>query len=219
MLPAMGRLLPDLALIRRVQAAESGYTVSRLKVLERLPGNPVGIAYRREGRVLAMRARHLPTPVFNRVVGMDDSQAALVAELAAWFRDAGVRGRFDVLPGESTSQLCHRLAAEGYVQTGTVNPTGSAESGYAESGFHATLYGEPQQAPQQVSDGVVVDRITSPDSLERFLDTYCDGWSVSPAGREGFKNNVRGWFGEPGWHLYLATIDGSGAGTAILHMH
>jgi len=210
----MARLVPDLELVRRVQAAESGYTVSRLKVLERLPGNPAGIAYRREGRVLAMQARRLPIPLFNRVVGMDDSQSALVAELTAWFRVAGVRGRFDVLPGESTSQLCHRLAAEGYVQTGTENG-----AGYAESGFHATLYGEPQEAPEQAAKTVDTERISSPDMLERFLDTYCEGWSMSQQGREGFKNNVRGWLGEPGWHLYLATIGGSGAGTAILYMH
>lgn len=215
----MARLVPDLALVRRVQAAESGYTVSRLKVLQRLPGNPAGIAYRSEGRVLAMQARRLPNPLFNRVVGMDDSRSTLVAELTAWFRDAGVRGRFDILPGESTSQLCHRLAAEGYVQTGTMNRAGDTHVGHAESGFHATLYGEPQQAPQQASKTIDVERICSPEGLERFLDTYCEGWELSPSGREGFKSNVRGWLGEPGWHLYLAMIDGSGAGTAILYTH
>jgi GNAT superfamily N-acetyltransferase len=211
---AMARLIPDLALVRRIEAAESGYTVSRLKVLERLPGNPAGVAYRRDGRVLAMRARHLPYPAFNRVVGMDDSRAALVAELTAWFRDAGIRGRFDVLPGESTSELCRRLAAEGYAQTGIAD-----RDGYSESGFHATLYGEPEEAPEQASKAVDIARVSSGDLLERFLDTYCDGWSMPQPVREGFKNNVRGWLGEPGWHLLLATIDGSGAGTAILYMH
>ncbi|HEX6686704.1 MAG TPA: hypothetical protein VF062_28280 [Candidatus Limnocylindrales bacterium] len=215
----MARLLPDLALVRRVQAAESGYTLSRLKVLERLPGNPVGVAYRRDGRVLAMRASRLPSPLFNRVVGMEDSQAARVAELTSWYRDAGVRGRFDVLPGESTSELCRRLAAEGYVQTGTVDRGGLAEAGHAESGFHATLYGEPEEAPEQASKAIDVECVSSGDLLGPFLDTYCDGWSVSQAGREGFKNIMRGWLGEPGWHLYLAMIDGSGAGTAILYMH
>jgi GNAT superfamily N-acetyltransferase len=215
----MPRLVPDLSLVRRVQAAESGYTLSRLTVLQRRPGNPVGIDYRREGRVLAMRARQLPSPLFNRVVGMDDSQTALVAELTAWYRDAGVRGRFDVLPGESTSQLCHRLAAEGYVQTGAVDRAGDAATGHAQSGFHATLYGEPQQAPQVASNTVDIECVTSDDLLERFLDTYCDGWSVAQPAREGFRNTVRGWLGEPGWHLYLATIDGSGAGTAILYLH
>lgn len=210
----MSRLLPDLALVRRIQAAESSYTISRLQVLERLPGNPVGVAYRREGRVLAMRASHSPSPLFNRVVGMDDSQSALVKELTEWYREAGVRGRFDVLPGESTSELCHRLAAEGYVQTGTVN-----RGGHAESGFHATLYGEPEEAPEQASKTVELERVSSDDSLGRFLDTYCDGWSLSQLAREGFKRNVRGWLGEPGWHLYLATIDGTDAGTAILYMH
>jgi hypothetical protein len=88
----------------------------------------------------------------------------MVSELAAWFRDAEVRGRFDVLPGDSTSQLCHRLAAEEYIQTGTVNG-----ADHAESGFHATLYGEPQEAPQQASTTIDVERVSSPGDARHLL--------------------------------------------------
>ena len=204
--------IPDIALVRRVEAAESGYTLSRLHVLERLPGNPVGIAYRRDGRVLAVMARRLPMPGFNRVVGMNDDNVALVPRLVKWFRDAGVRGRFDILPGEATNEVCRTLVREGFVQAGVPN-----RAGYSEAGFHASLYAHANSAPP-MPDGVEVERVKSEGALETFLETYCDGWAVAADGREGFKNNVRGWLKEPGWQLYLARVDGEPAGTAILHL-
>ena len=41
----MPRLIPSLRMIRRTLECEIAYTVSRMRVLERLPGNPVGIEY------------------------------------------------------------------------------------------------------------------------------------------------------------------------------
>ncbi len=108
--------------------------------------------------------------------------------------------------------MCRALAREDYAQAGVPNSVG-----YAESGFHASLYADAKAAPQP-PQGVAVERIETPAGLEEFLDTYCDGWSVGEEGREGFKNNVRGWLNEPGWQLYLARVGGKPAGTAILHL-
>ena len=41
----MAKLVPSLDLVRRTVRTEAAYTLSRLQVLERLPGNPVGVAY------------------------------------------------------------------------------------------------------------------------------------------------------------------------------
>ena len=60
-------LAPSLKLVRRTVATEAAYTLSRLQVLERLPGNPIGIVYRRFDDGLV--ARHLPVPYFT-VVGL-----------------------------------------------------------------------------------------------------------------------------------------------------
>ena len=64
-------LSPSPDLVRRTLEAEAAYTLSRLQVLEQLPGNPVGIAYRHiDGGVVALMARHLPVPYFNSVIGL-----------------------------------------------------------------------------------------------------------------------------------------------------
>ena len=59
----MPNLIPSLRVIRRTLECEIAYTISRMRVLERLPGNPVGIEIRHlEGGAVALMARHLPVP-------------------------------------------------------------------------------------------------------------------------------------------------------------
>jgi hypothetical protein len=53
-------------MVRRTVECEIAYTVSRMRVLEQLAGNPVGITIRSlEGGAVALMARHLPVPNFN----------------------------------------------------------------------------------------------------------------------------------------------------------
>ncbi len=191
-------LVPSSVILQRVRDADGAYTLARLGVLERLPGNPVGVASRRLGRGIAFRARRLPVDSFNRAIGLTDDEADEVPDLIAWFDQVGAAGRFEIDPGEPTGRLALALA----------------RSGYFQSGFHAVLFGEPatETAP---SAGVSVELVDQ-ERLETFLDTYAAGWGVPEP--TGFKNNVRGWLGQPGWTLYLGLRDGQPAGAAILYV-
>src|SRR5262245_37276936 len=124
----MAKLVPSLDLVRRTVRTEAANTLSRLQVLERLPDNPVGVAYRRlEDGAVALMACRLPVPDFNMVVGLSDALAPQVEALVAWYRDAGVKPRFALVPG-----LCEaKVAAE------------LARLGLCQSGFHTSLICEP----------------------------------------------------------------------------
>jgi hypothetical protein len=72
----MNALVPSAGLIRRSVDMEVDYT-RRMRVLERLEGNPVGVFYRKVGKSgWARMARHLPVPSFNAVVGRPADRAA-----------------------------------------------------------------------------------------------------------------------------------------------
>jgi GNAT superfamily N-acetyltransferase len=194
------KLAPSVELIRRTVEAEAGYTLSRLQVLERLPGNPVGIAYRQPADgVTALMARHLPVPSFNSVVGLRKGQQHLIEPLVAWYRDNGMTGRFELAPSLDDPALCRELARHGYFQ----------------SSFHTSLICEPQA---HVADGgsSTVERIADTASLEIFLDTHAAGWGMRDP--QGFKANVRGWLDQEGWSLYLGRLDGVPAATGILYV-
>lgn len=68
------KLISSLDLVHRVSRAAAAYTLARMGVLERLPGNPVGVAIRRNANVVALMARHLPSTTFNCVIGLRPGQ-------------------------------------------------------------------------------------------------------------------------------------------------
>jgi hypothetical protein len=194
------KLIPSLDLIKRVVAAEAAYTLSRIQVLERLPGNPVGVAYRQpDDGVVAFMARHLPVPSFNSVVGLRAGQEHHIEPLVAWYRDNGVKPRFEMVPGLGDAKLGRELARLGYFQ----------------SGFHTSVICEPD-LPLPDAGEIAIETVTTPGVLEEFLDAHAAGWSIPDL--KGFKANVRGWLGQPGWSLYLARAGGRPAATGILYV-
>jgi GNAT superfamily N-acetyltransferase len=197
------RLAPSLDLVRRSLGVELGYTLSRMKVLEGIPGNPIGIAYRRvdEGTV-ALMARYLPSPSFNTVVGLRAGQAHHVAPLVAWYRENKVRGRFAIVPGGGDIALVQELTRQGYYQ----------------SGFHTSLIAEPG-ANGAFGDGISVERVESAATMEDFLDAYVAGWGFPPKDHDQFKANVRPWLGQAGWTLYLGRIEGKAAAVGVLYVN
>jgi hypothetical protein len=196
----MPLLVPSQALVERVVATEAAYTLSRLQVLERLPGNPVGVAYRQlHAGGMALMARHLPVPSFNSVVGLRAGEEHEIEPLVAWYRDNGAKPRFEMVPGLTDEKLRRELCRRGFFQ----------------SGFHTSLTCGPDASLPEASP-VPIEVVRTPEVLEAFLDAHAAGWKIPDP--EGFKTNVRGWLGQPGWTLYLARIDGKPAATAILYV-
>jgi GNAT superfamily N-acetyltransferase len=195
-------LLPSLGLLRRIVDAETAYTLSPLRVLEGLPGNPIGVACRQvDDGVVALMARHLPVPSFNSVIGLRGGHAHHIAPLVEWYRDHRVNGRFEMVPGNYDATLGRELARLGYYQ----------------SGFHVAMIGEPD--PSAAAAHGAVERVADAVLMEGYLDAYVAGWGIPPGDRERFKQNVRPWRDQPGWSLCLARTDGRPGAAATLFIH
>jgi hypothetical protein len=200
---APATLIPALGLIHRALEADTAYTLSRMKILERIPGNPIGIATRRiDEAAVALMARHLPSPSFNRVVGLRAEHERQIAPLVDWYRDHGMTPRFYLEPGDYAAGLGRELARLGYYQ----------------SGFHAALIGAPDPAAPSPG-GIVIEAVTTAAAMEDYLEAYVAGWGIADQYRGPFKANVRPWLGEPGWSLYLARVAGKPAAAATLYIH
>ena len=193
------RLSPSLDLIHRVTEAALAYTIARMRVIEGIPGNPIGVRFRRLDHGMALMAQDLPSASFNSVVGLRRGQADCIQPLVEWYREHGVAGGFEISSGDNDPAFARELTRLGFVQ----------------SAFHAALIGEPDLDVSSQSDAAV-ELVTSPEQMEAFLAAYVEGWAIPAAAREEFKRNVRPWLGQPGWFLYLARGDGRAAATAIL---
>lgn len=171
----MSKLIPSLRVIRRMLECEIAYTLSRMAVLERIPGNPIGIACRHiEGGAVALLARHLPVPGFNSVVGLRAGHEQQIGPLIDWYRAEGVKPQFETVPGYYDPALGRELARLGYYQ----------------SGFHTSLVCAPGLVlPAAPPADVAVERVETTAVLEDFLDAYIAGRGI-PQGAQ-FKANVR----------------------------
>jgi len=189
--------------VRRTVAAELAYTIARLTVVQRQPGNPFGVAFRRiDDNAVALIARHIPVPSFNSVVGLRAGHATEVAPLAAWYRANDVAGRFELVPGLADETLARVLH----------------DAGYVPSGWHVSLIAAPDAAAPPLPEGTSIE-VVDAAQIDAFFDAYLAGWQLRHGDRDRFKTNVRGWVGLPGWTLYLARVDGRPAATATLFMH
>jgi GNAT superfamily N-acetyltransferase len=192
-------LIPSVDAVRRTLAADISYTMSRMKVLERIPGNPIGIAYRwfDEGAV-ALMAR---LPSFCRVVGLRPGHTHHIEPLARWYAEHDIKPTFELVPGQYDMSLGRELARLGFYQ----------------SGFHASLIGEPG-ADGHADGDVAIEQVATATALEDYLDAYVAGWGIPEKDHAQFKSNVRPWLEQPGWSLYLARANGRSAAAATLYV-
>jgi GNAT superfamily N-acetyltransferase len=193
------RMVPSLDLIHRVNEVATAYTIARMRVLEGIPGNPIGITVRATDNVVALMARNLPSPGFNSVTGLRRGQADQIQQLVEWYRQHGMAGRFEIASGDDHPALGRELARLGYFQ----------------SGCHAALVSEPDLGASPAGD-IAIELVTSGEQMEEFLAAYVAGWIISAAWQDQFKSNTRPWLGLPGWSLYLARAEGRAVATAIL---
>ena len=193
-------LIPSLDLVQRTLAVDISYTISRMKVLERIPGNPIDIAYRWiDEAAVALMSR---LPAFSRVVGLRAGHERHIEPLVQWYREHGIKPTFEMVPGMHGSSLGRELARLGFYQ----------------SGFHASLIGEPVPAALDDSEGCIEPVITT-EGMEDYLDAYVAGWGIAEGDHAQFKSNVRPWLDQGGWTLYVARVNGRPAAAATLYMH
>jgi hypothetical protein len=130
----------------------------------------------------------------NRVYGLWPEDADRVVEIAAFYRDRGVRGWLELAPSARFERLAATLTEVGSVQTG----------------FHAVLHGAPDASR---GDDAEIER--GPDPA-LFAEVLLRGHGVPEGARVRDRASVARWAEIEGWRLYLARVDGEPAGAALL---
>jgi GNAT superfamily N-acetyltransferase len=130
----------------------------------------------------------------NRVYGLWPEDADRVAEIAAFYRDRGVRGWLELAPSARFERLAVTLTAAGWVQ----------------AGFYAMLHGAPDAGP---GVDVEVERDADP---QLFADVLLHGHGVPEGARVRDRASVARWAEIEEWRLYVARVEGEPAGAALL---
>lgn len=194
-----GAVVPSLDRMQRTLAVDISYTISRMKVLERLPGNPIGINLRWvDETAVALMAR---LPSFCRVVGLRAGHEQHIEQLVGWYREHEIKATFEMVPGHYAPSLGRELTRLGFFQ----------------SGFHVSLIGEPSKAAP-ADDPVTIEPVATAEIMEDFLDAYVAGWGIAEKDQAQFKTNIRPWLNQAGWSLYVGRLNGQPAAAATLYL-
>jgi hypothetical protein len=185
-------------LVRRIV---DDYGDDRMRMFQEIPGNPYAIDIRHVGRVRATFSNDVR---YNAIFGLGPGDEELLDELVQMYRDRGGEINVWIEPGFLDEGLARRLASHGLYQ----------------SGFLSVLYGVPQPLAQQPAPLHEAKGVTAEEVTENEVDTFL---SVMREGRgvpEDFPEIRHGklWLGRPGWHPYLARVEGTPAGVGMLYV-
>jgi hypothetical protein len=191
-------MIASLRRIRRIVEAQTAYRLWQLETLERLGGNPLGIAWRQldEGAIAQM-ARRLPGPTHNRVIGLRGDLVAKIAPLIAWYAEAGIKPLLETISAYDDPALAGELARRGYYQ----------------SGFQVVLAAAPVM-PGQEAVGNAIEVVDSSGQLAAFLEVY--GWPGRGASEAGLKAARLAGLRAGGVSLYLGRSQARPAAAAVL---
>jgi ribosomal protein S18 acetylase RimI-like enzyme len=177
------------------------YGDDRIRMFQEIPGNPYDIDIQHFGRVRATFSNDLR---YNAIFGLGCGDEELLDKLVLVYRERKREINIWLEPGFLDDSLAQRLTAHGMYQ----------------SGFLPVLYGIPQpldQQPEPIQDakGVTAEEVREQD-MDLFLSVMREGIQV----REDFPEYLHGrrWFSRPGWHPYLARVEGVPAGVGMLYV-
>jgi hypothetical protein len=192
------RMIASLRRIRRIVETQTAYRLWQLETLERLGGNPLGIAWRQldEGAIAQM-ARRLPGPTYNRVIGLRGDLVGEIEPLIAWYAEAGIKPLLETISAYDDPALAGELARRDYYQ----------------SGFQVVLAAAPV-VPEQGAVANAIEAVDSSGQLAAFLEVY--GWPGRGASEAGLKAALPTGLHAGGVSLYLGRSQARPAAAAVL---
>jgi hypothetical protein len=186
-------------LVRRIVG---DYGDDRIRMFQEIPGNPYAIEIQHYGHVCATFSTD---PRYNAITGLVSGDEDLFDKLALLYRQRERPIIFQIVPGFIDESLAQCLAAHGMYQ----------------GGFLPVLYGLPkplaeQPEPRQEAQEVAVEEVSEEEGMNLFLSVMRASLNVS----EDFPEILHGkrWLGRPGWHPYLARVEGVPAGVGMLYV-
>ena len=169
-----------------------------------LPGNRYGVEIDERGPLTALHVREIPTPYYNRVLGITPTFVDGACEMIESYRERFTPCRVDVNPFYSSPTLLTRLNSRGF------HP----------SEFQTNLWGDPTIVEPVNVPGVSV-REVRPEEVSFFALLYERAYygGKAPKRLSRFRmESIKARYSHPDWRFYLTLADGVPAGGGALHI-
>lgn len=185
-----------------VEQSEIDALGDRLKRVASLNDNELGVELKRFGNAVAFSVKNIPGPSFNTVKGISGENIGDLDEIVEFYSSRGITARFEVTPGNATTDLFRKLNGMGFFQ----------------SGFHTALYrtlSVEEMAWTGTEDTILIEEISVED-FGIFGEIYTKGFGMPIAFKDYVTANNKVLAESGKWNFYLARVDGEAAGIGVL---
>ncbi|WP_404460603.1 GNAT family N-acetyltransferase [Sutcliffiella horikoshii] len=191
-------------LMKIVEQSEIDALEDRLIRVKSMNDNAMGVELKRFGKAVAFSVKNIPGPSFNTVKGISGENIDNLDEILEFYTRRDIPARFEVTPGNASTDLFRKLSSLGYFQ----------------SGFHTALYrplstGEPSLGGADTA--VQIEEI-SLENFDIFGELYTRGFGMPAAFKEYVTANNKVLAESDNWTFYLAHVGGEPAGIGVLYV-
>ncbi|WP_339148866.1 MULTISPECIES: GNAT family N-acetyltransferase [unclassified Sutcliffiella] len=172
----------------------------RLMRVRGLHDNAMGVELKRFGNAVAFSVKNIPGPSFNTVKGISEENIDDLEEIVEFYSSRGISARFEVTPGNASTNLFRKLSAMGFFQ----------------SGFHTALYRNLDELPRFGGGNTIQIEEISLEDFDIFGELYTKGFGMPNAFKDFVTANNRVLAESKNWTFYLALVDREPAGIAVL---
>ncbi len=188
-------------LVWKLDNVHTLFDLDRLGGLARLEGNPFRIEIQKFGRATAFTSPVINDTYYNKLLGFGAPDTEMLPLIASYvMAKAAPTLRVDLLPNEIDETVADSLTS----------------FGLRHVDFQAGFYGLPEIGDIPPPPGVSIQNVDSDADLDLFLELFHGGWDMEAATLPTFQKTMRYWKDLPGWHLYLACLDGVARGIGIM---
>ncbi|WP_404430760.1 GNAT family N-acetyltransferase [Sutcliffiella horikoshii] len=191
-------------LMKIVEQSEIDALEDRLIRVKSMNGNAMGVELQRFGNAVAFSVKNIPGPSFNTAKGISGENTDFLDEIVDFYASRGIPARFEVTPGNASTDLFRKLSTKGFFQ----------------SGFHTTLYrplstGEPSL---NGADNAVQMEEISIENFDIFGELYTRGFGMPTTFKDYVTANNKVLAESDNWTFYLARVGGEPAGIGVLYV-
>ncbi|WP_010676657.1 GNAT family N-acetyltransferase [Bacillus timonensis] len=173
---------------------------SRLRAIQEIEGNPMGVEIEKFGNATAFSVMNIPGPSYNTVKGLSDGDEKHLDAIIQFYRQKDIPVRLELTPGHVSSELLLHL--------GTI--------GFYQNDFHTTLYLDLSSHQDNWTNSKVTVRELDKNEFDVFAEIYTKGFGMPAFLKDGVAQNNKILYDNENWKFYLACIENVPVGIGVL---
>ncbi|WP_155593928.1 GNAT family N-acetyltransferase [Lysinibacillus cavernae] len=187
-----------------LEMAEIKMFASRLRAIEGLQHNAIGVEIGQFDGAYAFSIKSIPGPSYNVVKGDSLQSEHLVETILAFYKEKGIPARFDVAPQYMNASSLQKLHHAGFFQ----------------SDFHTTLYSAlSSEYVGELKNSIIEIRTIQEDEFDFYGKLYVEGFNMPRFLADSVAANNKVLYDKPGWSFYIASLNNEDVGIGSMFVH